>query len=160
MNMLSQHVSPTTPMPSRAQRRRLIVSMYVLCPALIGVCWWLHLMIYPAFSFAMIGVVGVLILLWSRLISRQYLTNVPLRLLDERQQAVQSQAYRRAYQILTGLIMVLGLYVGVGSFNAQLFLPRDFPSWLIAFFGLAFLITSLPSAVFAWTEPDLQNEEV
>jgi hypothetical protein len=160
MNMLSQHVTPIDPMPGLAKRRRLIVTMYVLCPALIGVCWWLHLVVHPAFSFAMIGVVGVLILLWSRLISRQYLTNVPLRQLDERQRAVQSVAYRRAYHLLTGLVMVLGLYVGVGSFNAQLFLPRDFPAWLIAFFGLAFLITSLPSAVFAWTEPDPQDEEV
>ena len=160
MNMLSQHISSVHPLPGRAQRRRLIITMYVLCPVLIGVCWWLHLVVHPAFSFAMIGVAVVLILLWSRLISRKYLTNLPLNQLDERQQAVRGHAYQTAYRILTGLVMLLGLYVGIGSFNAQLFLPRDFWAWMIAFFALVILITSLPSAVFAWTEPDPQDEEV
>lgn len=161
MIMLSQNISSVPPIPSRAQRRRLIVTMYALCPALIGVCWWLHLVVHPAFSFAMMGVVVVLILLWSRLISRQYLTNLPLNQLDERQQAVRGQAYQTAYRILTGLVIfLLGLYVSIGSFNAQWFLPRDFFAWIIVFFGLAILITSLPSAVFAWTEPDPQDEEV
>ena len=160
MNMLSQHISTVPSIPSRAQRRRMIITMYALCPILIGVCWWLHLVVYPAFSFAMVGVAVVLILLWSRLISRQYITNLPLNQLDERQQVVRGKAYQTAYRILTGLVMLLGLYVGIGSFNAQLFLPRDFWAWIIAFFGLAILITSLPSAVFSWTEPDPQDEEV
>jgi hypothetical protein len=47
MNMLSQHISSVPPLPSRAQRRRLIISMYALCPVLIGVCWWLHLVVHP-----------------------------------------------------------------------------------------------------------------
>ena len=102
----------------------------------------------------MMGVVVVLILHWSRLISRQYVTNLPPNQLDERQRAVRGQAYQTAYRILTGFVILLGLYVSIGSFNAQWFLPRDFFAWIIVFFGLAILITSLPNAVFAWTEPD------
>jgi hypothetical protein len=158
MNLLSPiHASPA-PLPHRAQRRRLIVTMYVLCPALIGVCWWLHVVVHPAFSFGMLGVTGVLILLWSQLTSRQYLTNVPLGQLDERQQAVRGRAYQKAYHLLTGLLVILGIYVSMGSLTAQWFLPRDFAAWAITFFALTFLITSLPSAMFAWSEPDPADE--
>jgi hypothetical protein len=161
MNLLSPIRSSAAPLPKRAQRRWLIVTMYVLCPALIGGCWWLHVVVHPAFSFAMLGVVGVLLLLWNRFAgSKEYLTNLPLSHLDERQLAVRGQAYQRAYQILTGLVLVLGLYVGLGSFNTQWFLPRDFFAWLILFFGLTILITSLPTAVFAWSELDLSEEAV
>ena len=146
-------------MPRRAQRRRLIVTMYVLCPVLIGLCWWLHLVVHPAFSFAMMGVVGVLLGLWGLFSgSRQYLTNLSLDQLDERQQAVRGLAYQRAYHILIGLLMVLALYVAAGSFNAQWFPPNDFSVWLLVFFGLVILLTSLPGAVFAWSEPDLPDE--
>jgi len=161
MNLFPLICTSGAKMPRRAQRRRLIVAMYVLCPVLIGLCWWLHLVVHPAFSFAMMGVVGVLLWLWSFFSrSRQYLTNLPLDQLDERQRVVRGLAYQRAYHILIGLLMVLALYVAAGSFNTQWFPPNDFSVWLIVFFGLAILLTSLPSAVFAWNEPDLLEEDL
>jgi hypothetical protein len=79
------------------------------------------------------------------------------RALDERQRLVRDRAYRGAYYTLTLLFGALSLAVmytagndsGWSALRAYaLFLP-----WL------TFIPGSLPSAVVAWTEPDLPEDD-
>jgi hypothetical protein len=78
------------------------------------------------------------------------------RFLDERQRLVRDRAYRVAYYVVTGLMILLsvGVIYIAGSEDTwsawrepALFLP-----WA------AFIVGSLPTAIVAWAEPDPPDE--
>lgn len=77
---------------------------------------------------------------------------------DERQTSVRHRAFVRAYQILVPVVCAGVLYVTLASENG-LWLPTGTYVKAIAF-GLVLLCTSFPSAVIAWTEPDLASESI
>jgi len=80
--------------------------------------------------------------------------------MDERQWQRLSQAHIRAYRVL-GLVLLLGgLYLQIAH-RWHLPLPTPHFNWLTLWPGAALLIPALPTAILAWTEPDvnLQDEK-
>jgi hypothetical protein len=80
------------------------------------------------------------------------------RLLDERQQAFRNKMYLLAYQILGALVMVLALYGYIAADSKSLWLPKSELELQAVFWGVWVLVTTLPSALVAWLEPDPLEE--
>ncbi len=78
------------------------------------------------------------------------------RRLDERQRLVRDRAYRVAYYALTLLFGALSLAVLYAAGNDEAWQSMRVPALFLPW--LTFLPGSLPTAVVAWTEPDLPED--
>lgn len=116
--------------------------------------------IWTLFLVALVPVALVNLLSFTALkASIQNLTDKKATELDERQESVWHRAHYLSYKIL-GTTLLAGMGYGVIAFQlfpGQLWLPAGdqfFFLWAILFF----LFSTLPTAVAAWTEPDLEPE--
>jgi hypothetical protein len=78
------------------------------------------------------------------------------RHLDERQRLVRDRAYRGGYYIISALLLLLSVVVMYAAGNddswSVLRQLAPFLPWL------AFIVGSLPTAIVAWSEPDLPED--
>jgi hypothetical protein len=147
------------PMP-RSRRRALVVATYTGFAAFMVVMYRGYTA-EPRWP-APLAIIAVILFVataaaFIRLVTAPgYAADTVDRRLDERQRLVRDRAYRVAYYMLTLLFggLSLGILYAAASDDAwssvrvaALFLP-----WL------TFLPGSLPTAVVAWTEPDLPED--
>lgn len=81
------------------------------------------------------------------------------RHIDERQWQRLSQAHMGAYRVLAVVFLLGTLYLLIAYPDHLLPLPTDDFGWTLLWFGAVLLIPSLPGAILAWTEPDLEAPE-
>jgi hypothetical protein len=77
--------------------------------------------------------------------------------LDERQQRVRDRAYRPSYWIVS-LILLLGSTYVLEANNSDWWLPSSAGAFQGITWTLVFLTMTLPTAIIAWTEPDVPAE--
>lgn len=80
--------------------------------------------------------------------------NAPDENLDERQNSVRNYAYRNAY-ISLSVVVMLCLFYTLLAIDKQWWLPSRLGQITSLFFTFLFLMVILPSAIIAWTEPEL-----
>lgn len=78
--------------------------------------------------------------------------------IDERLRAVRDRAYRKAYQWLTMGIALLVFYVIASTTGLSLWLPTSLSQRLALLAIGGWIVTTLPQAIIAWTEPDEPDE--
>jgi uncharacterized membrane protein len=148
---------------SRSLRRRVVVGMYgtwlVVAAAVIfglqGNGAWIN---------AGLGVLAVVALIAMTLsvvwLGRRTYVNSPQladRELDERLVQIKNQAYRTAFRIFSAFVAVawpLSLFV---MFNDPT--GHSTARALVVYAGVGLLVTTLPTAVVAWREPDPAEPE-
>jgi hypothetical protein len=89
------------------------------------------------------------------------ITGKPDAELDERQVQLRNRVYYLAYGLLS-IILGVGLfywYIATDAARLELWLPRSSFEAAAVFWGLLILLSSLPTAVLAWLEPDFLPEE-
>ena len=145
----------------RDRRRLWVASMYLSLAATAGIFavagerWWIVLAVIPfVFASALYGKVIQPIV--------RGLTEKEDPELDERELMVRNRAYRRAYQAL-GAIFVLVL-ASAASFTVffgaeSLPVPRTLRDFALLTLLLGYLLISLPASIVAWTEPDPASED-
>ena len=146
----------------RGQRRLLVAAIYLglvtyVVEALMAEStWWLSVVGFFGF-FATIVIHFSLLLPFTQRIADEKESK-----LDERQAAVRNRAHRTAYQILGSVVMLALVYtsISLGYFSNQLWTPEitaDNASTIAM--GAVFFIITLPTAIIAWNEPDLEPEK-
>ncbi|GAB3561792.1 hypothetical protein GCM10027578_03100 [Spirosoma luteolum] len=80
--------------------------------------------------------------------------NAPDEQVDERQVQVRNQAYRYAYMGLSLVVLLLAGY-GLMALDLHWPLPSLAGSYDLVFWGTWVVVLGLPSALLAWTEPDV-----
>ncbi|WP_295820927.1 hypothetical protein [uncultured Deinococcus sp.] len=151
MNTPPRYVSPRP----LAVRRRLVLAAYLGYAALL-LAWTL---LPRPWNLLVAGIVGVLtVAAGGNLMRPRHLgiSDGPDTLLDERQLRIRNEAYLNAYRVLGLLFIVVPLYAMIGLDNGW-WLPRTFNELQAVFWGALLLASTLPSAILAWTEPDLRE---
>lgn len=79
------------------------------------------------------------------------------QLVDERQLQVRDRAFYRAYQILSSVFGLWVVYEGIARTNERqwFWVPQTFDEYQAIVWGYLLVSMTLPSALIAWTEPDL-----
>ena len=82
-------------------------------------------------------------------------------LVDERQLQVRDRAFYRAYQILSSLFGLWVVYEGIARTNERqwFWVPQTFDEYQAIVWGYLLVSWTLPSALIAWTEPDLADSD-
>jgi len=82
-------------------------------------------------------------------------------LVDERQLQVRDRAFYRAYQILSSLFGLWVVYEGIARTNERqwFWVPQTFGDYQAIVWGYLLVAMTLPSALIAWTEPDLSDSD-
>jgi vacuolar-type H+-ATPase subunit I/STV1 len=147
------------PMP-RSRRRALVLATYLGFAAFMAVMYGGYTA-QPRWP-ALLAIIAAILFVatagsFGRLVTAPgYAADSVDQRLDERQRLVRDRAYRMAYYAVALLfgVLSLGIMYAAGLDDtwssvrvAALFLP-----WL------TFLVGSLPTAVVAWTEPDLPED--
>lgn len=83
------------------------------------------------------------------------LGNGPDKNLDERQIQVRNNAYRHAYTVIASLVVVIGLYYAIALDKDALWIPQTYDQASYFLWGAILLTMTLPSAILAWTEPEV-----
>lgn len=78
--------------------------------------------------------------------------------LDERQWQRLSQAHILAYRLLGALFLLAVFYFLLAFKNGHLPIPRSDFAWFSVYLGAILFVPALPTAILAWTEPDLTDE--
>lgn len=78
--------------------------------------------------------------------------------IDERLRAVRDRAYRKAYQWLTMGIGLLVFYVIASTTGLSLWVPTSLSQRLGLLAIAGWIVTTLPQAIIAWSEPDEPGE--
>lgn len=80
--------------------------------------------------------------------------------LDEREHAIRDRAYYRAYKILSSIALCVLFYyvIALDSNVLPLRVPQAEGSRMAVFLCAFLLVTTLPTAILAWDEPDLEEE--
>jgi hypothetical protein len=78
-------------------------------------------------------------------------------MLDERQRQVRDRAYVDSYRVfvLITLVTLIALTLGPTLFDEPIALTYEVANWVIV--GVVLIALTLPSAVVAWHEPDLED---
>lgn len=147
---------------SRSLRRRVVIAMYGTY-LLIALGLQLSFVASARWMTAGLGVLAVVAIAGATLsngwLGRRTYVNAPQledRELDERLVQIKNQAYRTAYKIITPSVLVAGplayllLSIEPGSHGI---------AHAVLIYGfIALLVTTLPTAVMAWREPDPEPE--
>ena len=82
-------------------------------------------------------------------------------LVDERQLQVRDRAFYRAYQILSSVFGLWVVYEGIARTNERqwFWVPQTFDQYQAIVWGYLLVSMTLPSALIAWTEPDLIDSD-
>ena len=144
---------------SRGRRRLIVAGLYLLLLATVSA-----LAGGPGAMPTILGATPATVLIW--LFTAQFvcfmLLNYSVRglllgnaYIDERERELRDRATAVAYRILAGAVGLISLYVIVAMLF-QVGLPIPSTAWqlLFALIPLAWLATSLPQSVLAWTLPD------
>ncbi len=83
------------------------------------------------------------------------LGNAPDKDLDERQVQVRNNAYRHAYTVMASLVVLFGLYYAIALDKEVLWIPQTYDQASYFLWGAILLTMTLPSAILAWTEPEV-----
>ena len=148
-------------------RRAGVVAAYGGYAAFVAVFWlsrqfdgparhWIFALTIPTALVLLAGFVGLLAS-WVWIAA-----NSPDAALDERQQRVRDRAYLHGYQALGATIVFGGIYALLAwdtRAKLGLWLPRTWNETQAVFWGLFLLALTLPTAIIAWTEPDLPADE-
>lgn len=94
---------------------------------------------------------------WTLYRFRRSMAQAPNELLDERQVAVRDRAYLDSYRIFTALTMVVLIIGGILPDALDRALPLTYDAVQPFVWGGILYGLSLPSAVVAWGEPDLDE---
>lgn len=78
--------------------------------------------------------------------------------LDERQIAQRNSAYLDSYRFVAGLVLLGVIWIALGTDLDYWWIPTTFHERNAIFWGLFIYLTSLPSAILAWREPDRHDE--
>ncbi len=144
---------------TRTRRRALVAGFYLAAAAAGAVSVlgerWGHDGVAAAGSLLLLAAFVANVVLMH--LTHHARTN-PSSLLDERGLAERDRAYRHAYRILSTVAGVLLLYAWLHSRTGWGWMPAG-REWLQALIVGALGMGSLPSAVIAWTGPDLPAEE-
>jgi hypothetical protein len=148
---------------SRTLRRRVVVAMYASY-LLIALGVQLSFQVQGKWITGVMTVLAVVAVAAATLsngwLGRRTYVNAPQledRELDERLVQIKNQAYRTAYKIVVPLVLVAGplaymlLSIEQGG--------RGISHAILIYGGLALLVTTLPTAIVAWHEPDPEKEE-
>lgn len=107
--------------------------------------------------FALGALIGYLMLLWLLRTAVRAITDLPEELVDERHSKQRGATYRYAYVGAMGLLSVAilayivdQLLVKAGASDGMA--AEKLHEWLLAMF---FLAMGLPSAIYAWREPEI-----
>lgn len=144
---------------SREQRRRLVLGAYMGYVGVV-ILWSISTALSSGWFFAAALAVGALMVYcYTRLLFKGgfwLLANAPDAQLDERQRYARDNAYRLAYAYASSAVMLALLYWYFASDiqKVKLWLPSTENELLATFWGFWLLLTTLPSAVLAWIEPD------
>jgi hypothetical protein len=76
--------------------------------------------------------------------------------LDERQIALRNRTYLNAYRVLGALVVLSALYYMLAQ-GGGWWLPRSDLETQAFFWGSWLIALTLPTAITAWTEPDLRE---
>ncbi len=149
---------------SRLLRRRVVIAMYgswLLIPLGFVLSFQargsnLKHAIVDALA---LGAVAIVTVSWIWLGRRTYVNSpqLPDSELDERLLQVKNQAYRTAYRIFGALVLIawpLSLLLLVNDPGGN-----GITTALLIFGGVALLMTTLPTAIVAWREPDPTEPE-
>jgi hypothetical protein len=144
---------------SRGRRRLVVVGLYLLLVATVSA-----LAGGPDAMPSVLGATPVTYLIW--LVTAQLLCLLLLNYsvrglllgdayIDERERELRDRATAAAYRILTAAIGFISLYVIAAMlFKLGLPIPSTAMQLLLALIPLAWIATSLPQSVLAWTLPD------
>lgn len=156
-------VSRSRPLPSRQSRRRIVV-MYGVGVSLIAVINLLSLAVHPQsllwIALLLLYVVGVILTMYGGLkLSQPALQGLPQQAgatLDERQRERLSWAMAASYRAMSLLLIaaLLGFLFASDDVLGRLRNTAVGGGVAVAFL---LLIPFLPSAVLAWTEPDISE---
>ncbi|GAB3643189.1 hypothetical protein [Spirosoma arcticum] len=137
----------------RAQRRIAVVLQLISYPLLFSIASLLG--IWPSVStlLALIGLAGISAYLYHNTGLWQF-GNAPDDQLDERQVQTRNQAYRLAYIGVSGLVVLLLIYLALAN-DLRLLVPRGFDQVTPFFWTIWTFVMVLPSAILAWTESDV-----
>jgi MFS family permease len=151
----------------QATRRRAVLALYLGYPAFIAGSWFssffnqrhLHMQAIPFLALILAAMVGIC---WGGyvLLSRTgiNLPNLPDHTLDERQRGVRDAAYRTSFLIISILLLGVALYLMLANGFGWSMLRSGEDAQAI-FWGVLLVITTLPTAVIAWTTPDPDEED-
>lgn len=78
--------------------------------------------------------------------------------LDERQLAERNSAYLGSYRLAASLVLIGVIWISLGTDLGYWWIPTTWHEWNAIFGGLFIYLTSLPSAILAWREPDRHDE--
>jgi hypothetical protein len=153
-------------MHTRRRRRAVVITLYASYAALVacfalagrdGVGLVFTLLLAP------VGVVLVGSFMALSQIALPYSSEgVGVRLppLDERQLQVRDRAFYRAYQIAASIFGLWIVYDAIARTNNRqwLWTPTTFDQYQAIVWAYLLLSMTLPSAIIAWTEPDIPDE--
>lgn len=151
--------SPTTPAfqpVPRAVRRTLILAAYL---GYLGMVLAWSLLDPPARWFLVLPLGLIAVVAGGGLLMPQILgvSDGADAMLDERQTALRNRAYLNGYRVLGALTILAALYCMLAQ-GAGWWLPRTDLALQAVFWGVWLLVTTLPTALLAWTEPDSGDE--
>lgn len=153
---------------SRARRRGVVIVLYASYAALIA-CFALASRSGVGWIF-LAGLLPAGLLLMSAFLALSQLAlpyadegvGVTLTPMDERQLQVRDRAFYRAYQWLSSLAGLWIVYETIArtAVRQWFWVPETFEEYQAVVWGYLLVAMTLPSAIIAWTEPDLPDAEL
>jgi hypothetical protein len=143
------------PIPTLARRRLAVVLISALQVAMVA----LIVLVSPLFL-GIAVVTGLLNIWFGWFATRNMIATRGLAPLDEWQRDQVMRAYRSAYWIISGVLLVAGIVLANLNLNLGVELPPlDFGRLAAALFVLGiYLVPWVPVAVLAWRLPDEEVE--
>ena len=131
-------------------QRRIAVSLQLSCyPILFILCRYLGLSVSIASLLGLAAGIGMIIYLY-RGTGFWQLGNAPDERLDERQLQVRNRVYRLAYIGVATLVLAILIAAIFG-----IPLPQGYDNLQPFYWTISTVVLTLPSAILAWTEPDI-----
>ena len=141
------------------QRRVSVLAAYLGYLGMVTV-WYLSSRMGSARLFFLVIPFGLFMLAGLAVLFTSWVwhaANEPDAALDERQQRVRDRAYLYSYRGIAGVAVLATVYGGLAWDNG-LWLPNTWNQVQAVVWGILLLAMTLPSAVIAWTEPELPLE--
>jgi hypothetical protein len=144
-------------------RRRVVLATYVGYPLAVAIFWiaeaenlgvWFRILGLIAGTIHAIGFFA----LCTRGFLGWRIANDPDSALDEREQHICDRAYRPSYWAVATILLAAVVYIQLAA-QYDWWMPNSGGAFVAMNWIAVFVITTLPTAVIAWTEPDEATEE-